>query len=118
MGDEAFDQMISANEYFGFVTSLVLAMGAVFELPIAILALSALGLVTPQFLAKFRRHAMLGSYVVAAIITPGDLFVTSVALMVPLYLLYELSIGLSWIVFRKRAKKQAAEALEDGGVPA
>ena len=37
MGDEAFDQMISANEYFGFVTSLVLAMGAVFELPIAIL---------------------------------------------------------------------------------
>ena len=118
MGDEAFDQMISANEYFGFVTSLVLAMGAVFELPIAILALSALGLVTPQFLAKFRRHAVIGSYVAAAIITPGDLFVTSVALMVPLYLLYELSIGLSWVVFRKRLKRQAAEALEDGGVPA
>jgi sec-independent protein translocase protein TatC len=118
MGDEAFDQMISANEYFGFVTSLVLAMGAVFELPIAILALSALGLVTPQFLMKFRRHAVIGSYLVAAIITPGDLFVTSVALMVPLYLLYELSIVLSWIVFRKRQKKQAAEALEDGGVPA
>ncbi|MDB4882403.1 MAG: Sec-independent protein translocase, TatC subunit, partial [Gemmatimonadetes bacterium] len=118
MGDEAFDQMISANEYFGFVTSLVLAMGAVFELPIAILALSALGLVTPQFLAKFRRHAVIGSYLVAAIITPGDLFVTSVALMVPLYLLYELSIVLSWIVFRRRSRKQAAEALEDGGIPA
>ena len=54
--------MISANEYFGFVTSLVLAMGAVFELPIAILLLSALGLVTPQFLSKFRRHAVIGSY--------------------------------------------------------
>ena len=118
MGDEAFDQMISANEYFGFVTSLVLAMGAVFELPIAILALSALGLVTPQFLSKFRRHAVIGSYVVAAVITPGDLFVTSVALMVPLYLLYEMSIGLSWLVFRRRQKKAAAEALEDGGVPA
>ena len=118
MGDEAFDQMISANEYFGFVTSLVLAMGAVFELPIAILALSALGFVTPQFLSKFRRHAVIGSYVVAAVITPGDLFVTSVALMVPLYLLYEMSIGLSWLVFRRRQKKAAAEALEDGGVPA
>jgi sec-independent protein translocase protein TatC len=118
MGDEAFDQMISANEYFGFVTSLVLAMGAVFELPIAILALSVLGLVTPQFLSKFRRHAVIGSYVVAAVITPGDLFVTSVALMVPLYLLYEMSIGLSWIVFRRRQKKAAAEALEDRGVPA
>jgi sec-independent protein translocase protein TatC len=109
MGDEAFDQMISANEYFGFVTSLVLAMGAVFELPIAILALSALGLVTPQFLSKFRRHAVIGSYLVAAIITPGDLFVTSVALMVPLYLLYELSIGLSWLVFRKRQRKADSE---------
>jgi sec-independent protein translocase protein TatC len=117
MGDEAFDQMISANEYFGFVTSLVLAMGAVFELPILILALSALGLVTPRFLAKFRRHAVIASYIAAAIITPGDLFVTSVALMVPLYLLYELSIGLSWLVFRKRARAEPAP-LEDGGVPA
>ena len=112
MGDEAFDQMISANEYFGFVTSLVLAMGAVFELPIAILLLTAIGLVTPQFLSKFRRHAVVGSYLAAAIITPGDLFVTSVALMVPLYLLYELSIGLSWLVFRKRQRKAVSE-IED-----
>jgi len=116
LGNEAFDQMITVSEYFGFVTSMVLAMGAVFELPIAILLLSALGLVTPQFLSKFRRHAVVGSYLVAAIITPGDLFVTSVALMVPLYLLYELSIGLSWIVFRKRQRRQAAELEEE--VPA
>jgi Sec-independent protein secretion pathway component TatC len=47
--------------------------------------------------------------VAAAIITPGDLFVTSVALMVPLYLLYELSIGLSFLVFRNREKKRLAE---------
>jgi sec-independent protein translocase protein TatC len=112
LGNEAFDQMITVSEYFGFVTSMVLAMGAVFELPIAILLLSALGLVTPQFLSKFRRHAVIASYIVAAIITPGDLFVTSVALMIPLYLLYELSIGLSWLVFRKRQKRRLAE-LED-----
>jgi sec-independent protein translocase protein TatC len=109
MGDEAFEQMISANEYFGFVTTMVLAMGAVFELPIAILLLSALGLVTPQFLAKFRRHAVLGSYLAAAIITPGDLFVTSIALTIPLYMLYEVSIGLSYLVFRSREKKRRAE---------
>jgi len=112
LGNEAFDQMITVSEYFGFVTSMVLAMGSVFELPIAILLLSALGLVTPQFLSKFRRHAVIASYIVAAIITPGDLFVTSVALMIPLYLLYELSIGLSWLVFRKRQKRRLAE-LED-----
>jgi sec-independent protein translocase protein TatC len=118
LGDESFDQMITVSEYFGFVTSMVLAMGAVFELPIAILLLSVLGLVTPRFLSKFRRHAAVGSYLVAAVITPGDLFVTSVALMIPLYLLYEVSIGLSWIVFRRREKKAAAEALANGEVAA
>jgi sec-independent protein translocase protein TatC len=117
MGDEAFDQMISATEYFGFATSLVLAMGAVFELPIVILALSALGLVTPKLLSRFRRHALVGSYVAAAFITPGDAFFTSVILTVPLYLLYELSIALSWMVFRKRLRAEAA-ALHDEGVPA
>lgn len=104
LGDKAFDQMITVGEYFGFVTSMVLAMGAVFELPIAVLLLSAFGLVTPQFLSRFRRHAFVGSYVVAAFITPGDLFVTSVALMLPLYLLYEASILLSLLVYRKRAR--------------
>ena len=116
LGDKAFDQMITVSEYFGFVTSMVLAMGAVFELPIAILLLTAFGLVTPQFLAKFRRHALLGSYVVAAIITPGDLFITSIALMVPLYLLYELSIGLSYLVVRKKARAARAQlAAEQSG---
>jgi len=112
LGDEAFDQMITVSDYFGFVTSMVLAMGAVFELPIAILLLSAIGLVTPKFLSKYRRHALLASYLAAAIITPGDLFVTSVALMVPLYLLYELSIGLSFLVYRKRQQSAAADASE------
>ena len=113
LGDEAFDQMITVSDYFGFVTSMVLAMGAVFELPIAILILSAIGLVTPKFLAKYRRHALLASYLAAAIITPGDLFISSVALMVPLYLLYELSIGLSYIVYRRRkAAAAAADAAE------
>jgi sec-independent protein translocase protein TatC len=82
----------------------------VFELPIAILLLSAFGLVTPKFLAKYRRHAILASYLVAAIITPGDLFVSSVALMVPLYLLYELSIVLSRLVHRSRERREIAEA--------
>jgi sec-independent protein translocase protein TatC len=112
LGDEAFDQMITASDYFGFVASMVVAMGAVFELPIAILILSAIGLVTPKFLSKYSRHAILASYLAAAIITPGDLFVTSVALMVPLYLLYELSIGLSYLVYRKRQQSAAAEAAE------
>ena len=118
LGDRAFDQMITVSEYFGFVSSMVLAMGAVFELPIAILLLSAFGLVTPKFLSRFRRHALLGSYIVAAIITPGDLFITSLALMAPLYLLYELSIVLSFLVVRKKERSARAEAAASGDVTA
>ena len=118
LGDKSFDQMITVSEYFGFVTSMVLAMGAVFELPIAILLLSAFGLVTPHFLAKFRRHAILGSYIAAAIITPGDLFITSIALMIPLYMLYELSIILSFVVVRKRQRAALAEHAAGGEAPA
>jgi sec-independent protein translocase protein TatC len=110
IGDASFDAMITASEYFGFVTSMVLAMGAVFELPIVILLLSAFGLVTPKLLVKYRRHALVGSYLGAAVITPGDLFITSVALMVPLYLLFELSIVLSWLVHRRRERNALADA--------
>ena len=109
IGDEAFDSMITAKEYFGFVTGMVVTLGAVFELPIAVLLLSAFGVVTPRMLLRFRKHALVGSYVVAAFITPGDLFISSVAVMVPLYLLYELSIALSWLVFRRRERADAAE---------
>lgn len=119
LGDRSFEPMITVGEYFGFVSSMVLAMGAIFELPIVVLLLSAFGIVTPKFLAKFRRHAVVGSYVAAAIITPGDLFVTSIALAVPLYGLYELSIVLSWLMFRKRQQKALFDADDGGGeVPA
>ena len=114
MGEEAFDQVISATEYFGFVSTLVLAMGAVFELPILVLLLSAFGFVTPRMLSKFRKYAMLGSYVVAAFITPGDMFVGSVAMTVPLYLLYEASIVLSWLVFRGKERKRISEESAEG----
>jgi sec-independent protein translocase protein TatC len=99
---ESLEPMITASEYFSLVTILALTMGAVFELPILILGLAALGMVTPKFLARFRKFALVLSYVVAAFITPGDLFITTLALTVPLYLLYELSVLLAFIVFRKR----------------
>jgi sec-independent protein translocase protein TatC len=111
----SMEPMITATDYFGFVTILALSFGGVFEMPILILGLAAIGLVTPQFLAKFRRYAFLLSYVLAAIITPGDLLITTVALTVPLYLLYEFSVLLAYLVFRKRqraafaAERSAAE---------
>jgi len=114
---ESLEPMITASEYFSLVTILALTMGAVFELPILILGLAAMGLVTPRFLSGFRKYALVLSYIVAAFITPGDLFVTTFALMVPLYLLYELSVVLAFIVFRKRNRaRYAAEQSTAGGV--
>ena len=114
---ESLEPMITAADYFSLVTILVLTMGAVFELPVLILGLAALGLVTPKFLSKFRKYALVLSYVVAAFITPGDLFITTVALTVPLYLLYELSVLLAYLVFRKReARRFSAEQSAAGGV--
>jgi sec-independent protein translocase protein TatC len=104
---ESLEPMITATGYFSFVMVLALTFGAVFELPLLILALAALGIVTPQFLARFRRYAFVLSFLLSAIVTPGDIFIATIALTAPLYLLYELSVLLANIIFRKRQAKTA-----------
>jgi sec-independent protein translocase protein TatC len=105
--------MLTAGEYFGFATSMSLALGAVFELPILILALTALGLVTPALLNRFRRHAVVGCVVGAAFITPGADPTSLFVLAGPLYLLFEVSVILSTFVHRRRVRRERArEAAE------
>ena len=104
---DAFDPMITASEYFGFVISMVLGFGAAFELPIVILALSALGIVTPQFLGRYRRHAAVGCVIAGSVLTPGDLIYASAMMAGPLYLLYEVSIWLSYLVQRRKKEPEA-----------
>lgn len=99
----------TVHEYFGLVLAMCLAFGAIFELPIVILLLTALGLVKPAFLAKFRRHAFVGCILAAALITPGQDPTSLFALTMPLYFLYEVSITLSRIVFNRREKRIAAQ---------
>ncbi len=101
--------MISAREYVGFAVTMCLAFGGAFQLPIVILALTMLGLVTPSSLSKFRKHAAVLSFVVASIITPGDLIIMTLWLGVPLYGLYEVSIVLSWFVHRAKQRRARAE---------
>jgi sec-independent protein translocase protein TatC len=115
---DALTPVIMATEYFGFVTTLCVAFGAVFELPLAISALTALGLIKPQFLNKYRRHAVVACWAVAAIITPGDFLGTTFALAIPLYLLYEISVVVSFIIYRRREKRLAALLSDDDGSPA
>lgn len=116
---QALAPVIMVDPYLGFVTKLLLAFGAVFELPVVILVLSVLGLVTPQFLSSKRRHAWVGITILASVITPGDVVLLTAVMMVPLMLLYELSILLSRIVYRRRLKsEQAAEDTPPGAAEA
>ena len=100
---ESLEQAIVVNAYLAVVTRLLLAFGVVFELPVVVLILSALGLVTPEFLAAKRRHAIVAITVVASLITPGDVLTVTLMMMVPLFLLYEFSIVLSRMVARRRS---------------
>ena len=105
--------MISATDYFDFAISMCLAFGAVFEVPIAILALTALGLVTPQFLSKYRRHAIVICLTAAAFITPGADPYSLFALAIPLYFLYELSVFVASFAWRGRQKRAAKREAEE-----
>jgi sec-independent protein translocase protein TatC len=104
--------MITASEYFDFAVSMSLAFGICFELPIVILALAALGIVTPQLLNRYRRHAIVVCVIVGAFLTPGDLIWTTIAMAVPLYFLYEISVALTYLMYRRRARREAAKRME------
>ena len=105
--------MITATAYFDLAISMCVAFGLIFEMPIAVLALSALGIVSPGTLSKYRRHAILFCVIAAAFITPGADPYSLVALAVPLYVLYEASVLVARVVFRKREKREALRVAED-----
>ena len=108
--------LITAEEYFGFLFAMVLTFGISFELPIVVLALAALDIVTPQFLSKYRRHAIVAIIVIGAFLTPGDLVWTTIALAVPLYALYELSVvGAVFHLPRETTTSRGAGCGGEGG---
>jgi sec-independent protein translocase protein TatC len=112
---ESMVQTIMVKDYLSVVVRLLLAFGLVFEMPVVILALSILGVVTPQFLSDKRRYAIAAITVISSVITPGDVITVTIMMMIPLVLLYELSIVLSRMVTRKRlAAAAAAEAEVEG----
>lgn len=110
----SLDTMLLASEYFGFLFAISLAFGVMFELPIFILALTAIGLITPQFLTKYRRHAIVATLIVCEIVTPGDFIISTLMLWIPVYGLYELSIIVSRFVYRARLKREREAELSGG----
>lgn len=105
----SMQEQLEVGKTLAFVTKLLVAFGVVFELPVVIMVLSAMGLVTPEFLRAKRRHAIVVLTVVASLITPGDVITLTLMMMVPLILLYELSIFLSAGIVGRRRARAAAE---------
>jgi sec-independent protein translocase protein TatC len=93
------------SSYTSLVRTSVLASGIIFELPILIFFLSKIGIVTPEYLRKYRKFALVIVLVLSAIITPPDI-ASQIIVSVPILILYELSIIISKKVLRRQAKRK------------
>ena len=85
----------SINYYFNFVIALIVGSGVIFELPVASFLFSSIGIINPQFLRQYRREAIMGTVILSAIITPPDP-ISLIIMSIPMIILYEISIFVSW----------------------
>lgn len=102
------ENQIDIDSYISLVRSSSLASGLVFELPIIIYFLTKIGLVTPQFLRKYRKYALVIVLIISAVITPPDI-ASQVIVAIPILVLYQISIYISAIVVRNQKRKEKAK---------
>ncbi len=108
---------ISIAEYLELTRNMMLAFGAVFEMPMLILFLSIVGLVDHKKLWKFNRWFVVIAFIVGALLTPSPDPVTQLMMALPMIVLYNLSIIVSWIVTRRRVKREAEARAREGAPP-
>jgi Tat protein translocase TatC len=108
---EAIAPFITYDAWFGFVLQVVLALGISFELPLVMVILSWLGVIGPGELHRFRRYAIVCSFVAGAVLSPGADLLSMIMMTVPLLFLYEVGVAGSAIVHRRRAKEAGIAAL-------
>ena len=104
-GTTAISNNISVEEYFGFIISIMLAAGFIFELPVISFLLSKLGILKPSFMRKYRKHAIVLILLIAGILTPSPDITSQLLLGVPFLLLYEISIIISKMAQPKAVKE-------------
>jgi len=110
-----FNVQLRASDFFTFMALFVLAFGLVFELPVVLVLLAKVGVIDDKFLRKNRRYAVLILAIAAAVITPSQDAFSMLAMFLPLWILYEISIILARIVQPKRERRLAAEDRRDDG---
>jgi sec-independent protein translocase protein TatC len=104
-----FQPMITIGEYTQLFFSIVLGMGLIFELPVVVFFLAFLGIVTPRFLMKNFRYAILIIFIIAAIVTPTPDVINMCIFASPMLALYALSIGVAWLVHPDQRKAREAK---------
>jgi sec-independent protein translocase protein TatC len=107
--DQGLRPMITISSYIDFILKFTLAFGVVFEMPVVITLLSMLGVVTPQFLSKNRKYAILINFIIAAILTPTPDIVNQSLMAGPLIVLYEVGIVCARVFGRKAPRPVVAE---------
>ena len=98
--DLELETIISINEYFSFLFKLVLPFGIIFQLPVITLFLARLGILDPQLMVKFRKYSYFVLLVIAVFLAPPDL-VSNILVALPLFVLYEISLIIAKIGYRK-----------------
>ncbi len=101
------------TSYVSTITILVVSSGLLFQLPVVIFFLTKVGIVTPALLRSFRKHAVIAILIIGAIITPSSDPLSLSLIAVPLYFLYEMSIFISAIEVKRKAKRELEEARID-----
>jgi len=109
LATEDIQALPSVKQYFSFSTRLLLAFGLVFELPVVVFFLTKIGIINPDLMKKNRKFAILGSFAVAAILTPPDV-ATQAMMALPLIVLYEISIIVSRGAYKKRKEDAPANS--------
>lgn len=109
VGGVTQEALPGVGNYLNFVTKFIFGFGVGFLLPVLLMLLERAGIVTRTQLANGRRYAIVGAFIVAAVLTPPDI-VSQLLLAVPLCLLYELALVVIWFTERRRAKEQVAAA--------
>src|SRR5204862_7013712 len=90
--------------YLQLIVRMLVAFGLVFELPIAIFFLSSIGVVTHRMMWRFNRCAIVIAFVIAAVLPPGPDVVSQISMAIPLVVLYNLSIGIAFVMTRRRER--------------
>jgi sec-independent protein translocase protein TatC len=110
-GSDLVEPLISVGNYISVITRMLLAIGLVFELPVVTTFLARIGIVKPEWLASKRKIVIVLAFIIGAILTPPDP-TTQVLLAVPLIVLYEMSIWLAKLVYKRRGAPVVEEAYE------